>query len=55
MDQVTYNKIKDFLDGNCSDEERRDIIEWITRSKENEKVFFIGKSSISWESSRNRM
>jgi transmembrane sensor len=40
MDQVTYNKIKDFLDGNCSDEERRDIIEWITRSKENEKVFF---------------
>ena len=40
MDQVTYNKIKDFLDGNCSDDERQDIIKWITRSKENEKVFF---------------
>ncbi|WP_417129613.1 FecR family protein [Phocaeicola sp.] len=40
MNQVSYSKIKDFLDGRCSDEERRSIIEWITRSEENERTFF---------------
>ena len=55
MDQVTYNKIKDFLDGNCSDDERQDIIKWITRSKENEKVFFFGKNFILLEISSNRI
>lgn len=47
MDQVTYNKIKDFLDGNCSDDERQDIIKWITRSKENEKFFSLGRTLFS--------
>lgn len=40
MNQVSYNKIKDFLDKKCSAEERKKMIEWITQSKENEEMFF---------------
>ncbi len=40
MNKISYNQIKNYLDNTCTEEERKQIAQWILSSKKNEELFF---------------
>lgn len=53
---VGYKMIRDFFEGKCNDNEKKEILEWINASEQNkekyfkwEEIYFLGKHTISDE------
>lgn len=53
---VSYKMIRDFFEGKCNDNEKKEILEWINASEQNkerflkwEEIYFLGKHTISDE------